>query len=309
MSKYAGSRYKVLKAYKEENLKWNSTVWTFYWEDRVTLEQGGVNFEVSHELLYKGYNEPQFMLAEAAAHAMHDQEFKYAVLDWYETQKYSNHYNDTSKWYSLGTTGISPAVFETEKFIGNDGKTYLKAKEAWLASEKYSVAKFDVSKANTEKLMSEVYGGKISFEYDGSGEVSNAEFGKTPSSLVPQLPGVRELVYHPKAKNDEDEALCGWGKDKHVIQDIIMHLNDRHRWTREEIADWLETLDVDLRFKTPEQKAEEKKRKELDEAKALLVDYEKQVKSTTTALKVLKEKVKECTKNIETLQEALNVED
>jgi hypothetical protein len=29
---------------------------------------------------------------------------------------------------------------------------------------------------------------------------------------------------------------------------VVPHLNDHHRWSREEIADWLETLDVDLAF-------------------------------------------------------------
>lgn len=33
----------------------------------------------------------------------------------------------------------------------------------------------------------------------------------------------------------------------------IIHLNDHHKWTRERIADWLETLDHDLTFKTPEE--------------------------------------------------------
>lgn len=37
------------------------------------------------------------------------------------------------------------------------------------------------------------------------------------------------------------------------LQATIIHLNDAHRWTREEIADWLETLDHDLTFKTPEE--------------------------------------------------------
>jgi hypothetical protein len=40
---------------------------------------------------------------------------------------------------------------------------------------------------------------------------------------------------------------------------MIIHLNDSHHpahetadvWSRERIADWLETLDVDLRFPTP----------------------------------------------------------
>lgn len=31
------------------------------------------------------------------------------------------------------------------------------------------------------------------------------------------------------------------------VSDWVMHLNDAHQWSRERIADWLETLDVDLR--------------------------------------------------------------
>lgn len=34
-----------------------------------------------------------------------------------------------------------------------------------------------------------------------------------------------------------------------TLFDMIMHLNDDHQKTREEIADWLETLDADLTFK------------------------------------------------------------
>lgn len=33
-----------------------------------------------------------------------------------------------------------------------------------------------------------------------------------------------------------------------ALRDAIVHLNDSHRWTREQVADWLETLDLDLRF-------------------------------------------------------------
>lgn len=42
------------------------------------------------------------------------------------------------------------------------------------------------------------------------------------------------------------------GKAPH-LQATIIHLNDAHHWTREQIADWLETLDHDLTFKTPEE--------------------------------------------------------
>lgn len=33
------------------------------------------------------------------------------------------------------------------------------------------------------------------------------------------------------------------------LQTVIIHLNDHHKWTREQIADWLETLDLDLSFR------------------------------------------------------------
>lgn len=33
------------------------------------------------------------------------------------------------------------------------------------------------------------------------------------------------------------------------IPSLVMHLNDDHKWTREQIADWLDTLDIDLSAK------------------------------------------------------------
>ena len=32
------------------------------------------------------------------------------------------------------------------------------------------------------------------------------------------------------------------------LERLIQHVNDRHRWTRAQIADWLESLDIDLEF-------------------------------------------------------------
>ena len=51
------------------------------------------------------------------------------------------------------------------------------------------------------------------------------------------LPGIREIVHHPVTGRD------------HELKYVIMDLNDHYRWTREQIADWLETLDVDINFK------------------------------------------------------------
>lgn len=42
---------------------------------------------------------------------------------------------------------------------------------------------------------------------------------------------------------------CANKETAHSLKTVIMHLNDHCGWTREEIADWLETLDIDLALK------------------------------------------------------------
>lgn len=59
-------------------------------------------------------------------------------------------------------------------------------------------------------------------------------------TLYALLPGLRTRVYCPANGNVDCESL--------QVSDQVIHLNDTHRWTREQIADWLDTLDVDLRF-------------------------------------------------------------
>jgi len=51
------------------------------------------------------------------------------------------------------------------------------------------------------------------------------------------------------------------------ISVIIQHLNDTHRWSREAIADWLDTLDADLTFPT------EPVARAVDEPYSLQLDY------------------------------------
>jgi hypothetical protein len=54
---------------------------------------------------------------------------------------------------------------------------------------------------------------------------------------VDKLPGLKETVTHPISK------------DRMTVEKAVINLNDVHHWTREQIADWLDTLDIDLRFK------------------------------------------------------------
>lgn len=61
--------------------------------------------------------------------------------------------------------------------------------------------------------------------------------GNSEDSRVKQLPALQEMVKNPVS-----------GKTS-TLKDVIISLNDNARWTREKIADWLETLDIDISFK------------------------------------------------------------
>ena len=67
------------------------------------------------------------------------------------------------------------------------------------------------------------------------GFFSNADI----PSLASSIPGIHQKVIHPVTKSQ--------GQLYHIIQD----LNDSHGWSREKIADWIETLDNPPKFKPP----------------------------------------------------------
>lgn len=62
------------------------------------------------------------------------------------------------------------------------------------------------------------------------------ELSYTPEG-VRELPGLKEIIKHP---------VTGWSMP---LWKAVINLNDKYHWKREQIADWLETLDVDIRFK------------------------------------------------------------
>lgn len=71
------------------------------------------------------------------------------------------------------------------------------------------------------------------------------------AELVPALksyarpcPAVRDQIHQATVPPGE---RCGC-IDPMLLKHLIQHLNDTHEWPREQIADWLDTLDVDLTF-------------------------------------------------------------
>lgn len=60
------------------------------------------------------------------------------------------------------------------------------------------------------------------------------------SCMRKTFPALNEFVFCPAescAELDDNEDLFG----------LVQHLNDDHQWKREDIATWLEELDLDLR--------------------------------------------------------------
>lgn len=61
-------------------------------------------------------------------------------------------------------------------------------------------------------------------------------FKVSVGKLASEIPGIDMVVKHPVTKADRS------------IDEIIMDLNDNHGWSREKIADWLDTLDAQPTF-------------------------------------------------------------
>lgn len=65
-----------------------------------------------------------------------------------------------------------------------------------------------------------------------------------PTALKKAVPGIKEQAHCPVCEYGHiSTGLCA------MVLDVIVHLNDTHEWTYSAVADWLESLDVNLEFK------------------------------------------------------------
>lgn len=75
--------------------------------------------------------------------------------------------------------------------------------------------------------------------------------GDINSALEEAIPALRTSVRCPGVTNGVRCLKDG------PITGVVMHLNDNHKWSRHDIADWLDTLDADLSFPIPTTALEE----------------------------------------------------
>ena len=73
------------------------------------------------------------------------------------------------------------------------------------------------------------------------------------AALEKAIPGFKEMCQACPVDGCASANASTWKSPETRLHRTIIHLNDHHKWTREAIADWLDTLDHDLQFKTPEE--------------------------------------------------------
>lgn len=83
-------------------------------------------------------------------------------------------------------------------------------------------------------------------------------YSDDPSTLADQIPGIHQKVKHPVTGNTRE------------LFSVIMSLNDQQRWTRDKIADWLETLSDCPVFEVIQDEAELYTVTKVDEIKRVL---------------------------------------
>lgn len=153
-----------------------------------------------------------------------------------------------------GKVTVISSCFDILAFHSDDYGTIRYAKSHALERLHESMPQYG---ADWELLRAEWFGNseveKMPAYYSG-GFISNADsfnyaaypqpsYSKALVSNIPEpptdvgkLPGVREKVKHPISGRQE------------MLWNVIVDLNDRQGWSREQVADWLETLDVDISF-------------------------------------------------------------
>jgi hypothetical protein len=122
----------------------------------------------------------------------------------------------------------------------------------WVNNYEYYKKKFYIDSVDfTEPSPAYANGDLTEYNYDYA--VANAKIDASVAAseelrmLSKQLPGISETVKLPC----EHTYLYDMAGYDITLYRAIVHLNDMCGWTREQIADWIETLDVNTVFNTP----------------------------------------------------------
>lgn len=85
----------------------------------------------------------------------------------------------------------------------------------------------------------------------GDDPASHSEMVARRQKVYEKLSRVQQAV--PALGNHKTRCPHDGCEYQTSIFNLVILLNDTHEWSRQEIADWLETLDADLTFPTPDE--------------------------------------------------------
>lgn len=170
------------------------------------------------------------------------QQLTKAVVDYVEAQK---------KQTGIQGGSLGPYVWVDEALAGwkDESDPVGDLKEAYA---KYAAPSPTIAVLAQQIQASPITTSALKHAYDGhiTAQMVFPESVKSPvpSLLEQAIPGFAQM----KEQCPVEKCLdTGHKSDTTELKTTIIHLNDYHGWSREDIADWLETLDHDLRFTDP----------------------------------------------------------
>lgn len=135
---------------------------------------------------------------------------------------------------------IVPISHESLYNFGNDYATIIKRSLElgnWLSAPQIERLYDILLKMQAESKLLEGAQGKSYTLVNG---VSNFEPKSQRDPGVDKLPGLKEIVKHPA--NPEYNWAGGDMKGYGTLEKVIIDLNDREKWTVNQIADWLDSI-------------------------------------------------------------------
>jgi len=144
---------------------------------------------------------------------------------------------------------LDPTYIPIYTFGSAEPKGYVLADGGWVEASEVTIQ----YTASFEKMAKQMEKAVWQFQKAAIGGLSPSTYHPTIMALSRLVPALSDTSTPCPAT--QNEFPCGYPRSP--IASVIMHLNDSHHWTREGIADWLDSLeDVDLTVK-PQPKAEE----------------------------------------------------
>lgn len=204
----------------------------------ITLGQGlgaqKMHYEIPHHQILASYTPPHVMMkkhfekiSDKVAQAVYD-ELVYQYGNYHEKAEKAG--MTSPIWADVKK---SDEKFESFKFTMNDTTALLNELKAYQAKlgGPYSAGGYFAAKNDA-----------VNWAID-----DDLAHGIV-SSLAKAIPGFREMKQSCPMLGTPH---CTRPTEKYLLYSTIIHLNDHHKWSREEIADWLETLDHDLTMHAP----------------------------------------------------------